>query len=167
MIRSLFAQLRKSLFRVLLAKRVQCRCGRQELHINGWSRFASKVSVGRNANFNGIKTYGRGLVTFGNNFHSAPGLRILTQNHNYRGSSLPYDTSVVVQDVVIGDNVWIGMNVLVLPGVEVGEGAIIQAGAVVALDVPPLAIAAGNPARPIKFRDAEHYWKLKEDGKYL
>lgn len=160
------ARLRQFVFRLIFARKVNFRYGEKDIRINGWSRFASGLSVGRNANFNGARTFGRGLVRIGDNFHSASGLRILTQNHDYEGSTLPYDAKVVVRDVVIGDNVWIGMDVLVLPGVEIGEGAIIQAGAVVAIDVPPLAIAGGNPARPIKFRNAEHYWRLKVDGKF-
>jgi acetyltransferase-like isoleucine patch superfamily enzyme len=52
--------------------------------------------------------------------------------------------------VIIGDNVFIGMNCLILKGVSIGEGSVIGAGSVVTKSVPPLAIAAGNPARVIK-----------------
>lgn len=134
--------------------------------INGVCRFGSWVEIGRNVHFNGVRTYGAGCVRIGDNFHSAAGLRILTQSHNYRGMALPYDTSVVIKDVIIGDNVWVGMDVLILPGVQIGEGAIIQAGAVVSRSIPPLAIAGGNPATVIRFRDAEHYFRLKADGKF-
>ncbi len=50
-------------------------------------------------------------------------------------------------DTVVGNDVWIGQGVTVLPGVTVGDGAIIGANATVASDIPPYAIAAGNPAR--------------------
>lgn len=163
----LLNMLRQTLYRFAFGRRAVCRHGRRELHINGWSRFGSRVNIGKNANFNGVRTYGRGMVTFGDNFHSAAGLIVLTQSHNYMGAALPYDTSVLVRDVQIGDNVWIGLNVLVLPGVTIGEGAIVQAGSVVAIDVPALAIVGGNPARPIKFRDAEHYRSLKHHGKFI
>ena len=55
-------------------------------------------------------------------------------------------------DTVIGNDVWIGMEAIILPGVTVGDGAIIGARAVVAADVPAYAIVAGNPAHVIKRR---------------
>ncbi|MDT8904340.1 maltose O-acetyltransferase [Pseudomonas sp. NFACC09-4] len=123
--------------------------------------------LGANANFNGARTYGGGKVYIGENFHSGLGLKILTQSHNYRGESIPYDKTVIVKDVVIGDNVWFGMDVMVLPGVRIGEGVIIQAGSVVSKSIPDLAIAGGNPAEVIRFRDKDHYLKMKQDGRYL
>lgn len=59
-------------------------------------------------------------------------------------------------DTMIGNDVWIGYEALVMPGVRIGNGAVVAARAVVASDVPPYAIVAGNPARLIKQRfDAE------------
>lgn len=55
-------------------------------------------------------------------------------------------------DTVVGNDVWIGQNVTVLPGVHIGDGAIIGANSVVARDVPPYAVAAGNPCRVIRKR---------------
>ncbi|HKU16475.1 MAG TPA: acyltransferase [Steroidobacteraceae bacterium] len=54
--------------------------------------------------------------------------------------------------VVIGPDVWIGAQVIVLPGVTVGEGAVIAAGSVVTKSVPPYAIVAGVPAHPVRMR---------------
>ena len=54
--------------------------------------------------------------------------------------------------IVIGDDVWIGGHVIVLPGVHIGTGAIVGAGAVVTKDVPDYAVVGGNPARIIKSR---------------
>jgi len=54
--------------------------------------------------------------------------------------------------VTIGHDVWIGHGAIVLPGRSIGDGAVIAAGAVVTKDVPPYAIVAGNPARPIRQR---------------
>jgi maltose O-acetyltransferase len=48
--------------------------------------------------------------------------------------------------VTIGDRVWIGYRAIILPGIEIGEGAVVGAGAVVTKDVPPFTIVAGNPA---------------------
>ncbi len=55
-------------------------------------------------------------------------------------------------DTVIGNDVWIGQNVTVMPGVHIGDGAIIGANSVVASDVPPYAIAVGNPCRIVRKR---------------
>mgnify|MGYP000091352893 CR=1 FL=1 len=57
-----------------------------------------------------------------------------------------------VNPVEIGDDVWIGTRVIVLPGVKLGAGCVIGAGSVVTRDIPPLAVAAGNPARVIRQR---------------
>ena len=51
---------------------------------------------------------------------------------------------------MIGDNVWIGDKATVLPGVTIGDGAVIAANAVVTKDVPAFTVVAGNPARIIK-----------------
>lgn len=60
------------------------------------------------------------------------------------------------RQIIIGHDVWIGYGVTILGGVKIGNGAVIGAGAVVAKDIPPYAIAVGNPARVIKYRfDAE------------
>ena len=55
-------------------------------------------------------------------------------------------------DTVIGHDVWIGAEAMILPGVTIGHGAIIGSRAVVAGDVPPYAVAAGNPARTVRLR---------------
>lgn len=55
-------------------------------------------------------------------------------------------------DTVVGNDVWIGQNVTVMPGVQIGDGAIIAANAVVTKDVPPYCIAGGNPCRVVKKR---------------
>ncbi|MFF8315923.1 CatB-related O-acetyltransferase [Streptomyces bobili] len=60
-------------------------------------------------------------------------------------------------DTVVGNDVWFGHRSTVMPGVRIGDGAIIAAGAVVTADVPPYTIVGGNPARPIRqrFDDAD------------
>jgi len=60
-------------------------------------------------------------------------------------------------DTVVGNDVWFGYRATVMPGVRIGDGAIVAAGAVVTADVPPYTIVGGNPARPIRrrFDDAD------------
>jgi virginiamycin A acetyltransferase len=57
-------------------------------------------------------------------------------------------------DTVIGNDVWIGYESLIMPGVKIGNGAIVAARSVVTADVPAYTIVGGNPARPIKTRFA-------------
>ena len=54
--------------------------------------------------------------------------------------------------IVVEDDVWIGLDAMILSGVKIGKGAIIGAGSVVAKDIPPYAIAVGNPAKVVKYR---------------
>jgi acetyltransferase-like isoleucine patch superfamily enzyme len=60
-----------------------------------------------------------------------------------------------VRRVAIGNDVWIGHSAILLPGVEIGNGAVVGAGAVVTKAVPAYAIVAGNPARVIRYRFSE------------
>ena len=58
----------------------------------------------------------------------------------------------VVKEVSIGDDVWIGMRSIIMPGVRIGNGVVIGAGAVVTKNVPDFAIVGGVPARIIRYR---------------
>lgn len=55
-------------------------------------------------------------------------------------------------DTMIGDGVWIGMRAMIMPGVSLGEGAVIAAGSIVTKDVAPYSVVGGNPARELKKR---------------
>lgn len=96
-----------------------------------------------------------------------PMVTILTENHHYDSPQLeaiPFDHIKFREPVIIGENVWVGARTLILPGVEIGDGAVIGAGSVVTKDIPPYAVAVGNPARVIKFRDEKKYAELKRNG---
>ena len=83
-----------------------------------------------------------------------PQVIILGDSHRFADLDVPMRLQGAIQhpSVRIGDDVWIGARVIVLPGVAIGQGAIIGAGSIVTKDVPPFAICAGNPARVIRFR---------------
>lgn len=136
------------------------------LYIGGTCRLNRNVKVGKNVNFNGMTIQGSGSVTIGNNFHSGTECMIISENHNYEGKAIPYDSTYVTKQIFIEDNVWFGNRVLVVGNITIGEGAIIAAGSVVVKDVPACAIVGGNPAKVIKYRDIEHYKKLKEEKKF-
>lgn len=106
----------------------------------------------------------RGRCSIGSGTIFGPRCRIHTSNHHYEGAMLPYDHIYVVKDVTIGENVWVGADVSIMPGVTIGEGAVVAACSCVTKDVPPLAVVGGNPARIIKYRDADNYYRLKQQG---
>lgn len=92
----------------------------------------------------------------------------ISANHNYDGNKLeciPFDNKLIVKPIIINENVWIGNCVSIIPGVEIGEGAVVAMGTVVNKDVPALAIVAGNPMKIIKYRDEDIYFKLKKERK--
>src|ERR1700722_16396301 len=64
-------------------------------------------------------------------------------------------------DVIIGHRVWIAYRAIVLPGITIGDGAVVGAGAVVTKNVEPYAIVAGNPARKIGERNRDLHYELK------
>lgn len=157
-----------------LLSRYKCTCSAKHvlgaygdrLLVNHPCVFNKQVTVGNYCNFNGMQVLGGGKVHFGDYFHSGVECMIITQNHNYEGSMIPYDKTYIYKNVYIGECVWFGNRVIVTGNVTIGEGAIIAAGSVVCKDVPPLAIVGGNPAKVIKYRDKEHYYKLKAEGKF-
>lgn len=121
--------------------------------------------IGDNCRFNGLRVFGNGALTIGNNVVIATDTVILTGNHNYEGEEIPFDSKSNRRPVYIDDFVWIGVRATILPGTKIGEGAIIQAGSVVHGEIPPYSIAGGNPAKVFKMRNIEHFKTLKAEGK--
>lgn len=133
----------------------------------GFSIVNTKTVLANNVSFGGMKIMGIGGVKIGQHFHSGIDCLIITSNHNYDGDeTIPYGKNDISRDVEIGDFVWLGSRVTILPGTKIGEGAIIQGGSVVHGEIPPYAIAGGNPAKVFKYRDVEHFEKLKAEGKF-
>lgn len=131
------------------------------------TQLSSQTYLGRYCSFNGLKVQGGGKCVIGDYFHSGENIRIITQNHNFdKGTEIPYDSKYINKQVIIEDFVFVGSDVTILPGVKIGEGAIIQAGSVVVLDIPKYAIAGGHPAKPFAYRDKEHYEHLKKLEKF-
>ena len=121
------------------------------------------VFIGKQAYIDAVDT-----VEIGSGTMIGPRLTIISSNHNYDGeelSSIPYDNKIYKRPVIIKDNVWIGSNVCILPGVEIGEGAVIGMGTIVSKNIPPYAIAVGNPVKIIKYRNKDIYLKLKHEDK--
>lgn len=146
-------------------RKVAASCG-VDLYTGSKTYVTSNTYLGNHVSFNGMSMSGKGRIQIGDYFHSGSGCQIITSFHNYEGNEIPYDGTFWDMDVTVGECVWFGNNVIVLGGVTIGEGAIIQAGSVVCKDVPSYAIAGGHPAIPFKYRNIEHYKRLKEEGKF-
>ena len=127
---------------------------------------ARNIEIGNNVRI-GEGTYinAHGGLFIGNNVHFGPKVFIWTSNHNYFApEKLPYDDTMIYKNITINNNVWVGAKVILIPGVTIGEGAVIAMGAVVTKDVPPCAVVGGNPAKILKYRDIEIYNKLKNNN---
>lgn len=82
-----------------------------------------------------------------------PDVVILTHTHNIDRIDIPMEQQGSrIAKVSIGNDVWIGMRSIIMPGVTIGNGVVIGAGAIVTNDVPDYAIVGGVPVRIIKFR---------------
>ncbi len=95
------------------------------------------------------RLYGPGRIHVGRHVMMGPEVMIITQNHKYLAETY---AGGEIGDVLIGDYAWVGARAILLPGVTIGEKAIVGAGAVVTKDVPPYAIVGGTPARILKYR---------------
>ena len=94
-----------------------------------------------------------GGISIGARVGVGPGVKILTSVHSEAGRETPVLFSPIeTAPVVIEDDADLGVNSVILPGVTVGRGAIVGAGAVVTEDVPPYAVVAGVPARVLRMR---------------
>jgi maltose O-acetyltransferase len=129
-------------------------CGK---HVNvehgAWIGTGRRTRIGDESGI-GIHAWAGGPLTIGRDVMMGPDVVILTQNHEFADPSVPmiqqgYEDE---EGVTIADDVWIGTRAIILPGVCIGQGAIVGAGAVVTKDVPELAIVAGNPARVVGSR---------------
>ncbi|MFY0603632.1 MAG: acetyltransferase [Flavobacteriaceae bacterium] len=89
-------------------------------------------------------------IQFGNNIELAPGVSIVSANHDTENLS----NHVKSKPICIGNNVWIGSNATILPEVTIGDNVTIGANSVVTKDIPSNSIAVGNPCKVIKPKPA-------------
>lgn len=134
------------------ARRMGCTLG-EDVNIESGAEFDGRVSIGDRSSV-GVRSEVFGPVTIGADVMMGPECVILTRNHRHNGTDVHmidqgYEE---YQPVTIGDDVWIGRRVIVLPGISIGEGSIIAAGAVVTKDVEPYSIVGGVPAKFLKMR---------------
>ena len=120
--------------------------------IAGHAIVRGDIELGENVSVNPYACLS-GKVTVGNGARIASHVSIVGFNHGFDDPDTPiYRQPLTSLGIEIGDDVWIGANAVVLDGVKIGRGAIVAAGAVVAKDIPAMAIAGGVPARVLKYR---------------
>lgn len=112
--------------------------------------YGFNIEIGENffSNYN-LTILDGGKVRIGDNVQIAPNVSIYTAGHplHPQARNTGYEYAF---PVTIGNNVWIGGSVTILPGVTIGDNAVIGAGSVVSRDIPPNAVAVGNPCRVVR-----------------
>lgn len=127
------------------------------------------ADIGRFCSIGDEVKVGLGIHTL-SNLSTSP---LFTEKNNGTGFSwIDEDLSIPFKRVTVGNDVWIGERVMIMGGINIGDGAVIGAGAIVTKDVPPYAVVAGVPAKVIRYRFSEtiihkllqlKWWNL-EDG---
>ena len=133
------------------AKYILDSCG-TNIGIDRGTSVSKKVTLG---NYSGIgrDSHIDSNVKIGNYVMMGPEIIIYTRNHKFDRTDIPMrGQGFIEKPVVIEDDVWVGARVIILPGVTIGGGSIIGAGAVVTKDVKPYSIMGGVPAKLIKMR---------------
>lgn len=128
-------------------------CG-ENVNIESGARFAtgSGIYIGSGSGL-GVNCSIHGPLHIGENVMMGPDVTILSQTHNIERTDIPMGQQGMREaKVTIGNDVWIGMRVVIMPGVKIGNGAVIGAGAVVTKDIPDYSIVGGVPAKIIKYR---------------
>ena len=146
-------RLGQTALRRLCGKMMLASCGKK-VNIEKGAVFSAKVSLGDYSGI-GINAHISGTCTIGSYVMMGPNVTIITRNHKHDDLQQPmmFQGFEEEKPVVIGDDVWIGERVMIMPGVHIGKGSIIAAGAVVTHDVPEYAVVGGVPAKIIKMRN--------------
>lgn len=146
------AKLSGGVLRSFFAKKIIESAGKN-INIEKGATFSRRLSIGNNSGL-GVNCQAQGTVRIGDNVMMGPDVLIYTTNHEYGNIDVPMQQQGYQPEkpVSIGNDVWIGARVIILPGVHIGDGCVIGAGAVVTKDVPAYCVCAGNPAKVVKER---------------
>lgn len=137
--------------RVFWARKIAT-CGKN-INIEKNAYFTPGLVLGDNSGV-GINCEVYGPVTIGTDVMMGPDVVIYTSGHRFDRTDIPMveQGSTEEKMVTIGNDVWIGRRAIIMPGVTVGDGCVIGAGAVVTKDIPPYSVVGGVPAKVLKKR---------------
>jgi acetyltransferase-like isoleucine patch superfamily enzyme len=146
----LLAQFPCRTFRTFVVRLLGAKIDKSSVLYGGFDiRSPRKLKIGANSCIGHKATMdARGGLSIGNNVNFSSEVMIWTAQHDYRDPMFGTDFA----QVTIGDYVWLGPRCIILPGVTIGEGAVVAAGSVVTKDVEPYTLTAGVPARKIAER---------------
>jgi acetyltransferase-like isoleucine patch superfamily enzyme len=138
-----FSILRIAVYRAMLGTKI----GRgTNIFMRAWFDCPGGVEIGENTIVNQrCRLDGRGGLSIGNNVSIAADVIMITASHDMQSK----DCKGITAAILVQDYVFIGTRAMILPGVTLGNGSVVGAGAVVTKDVAPHDIVAGNPARVI------------------
>lgn len=113
-----------------------------------YTNFGRFIQIGKNVFINHACTFlDQGGITIEDNVLIGPKVNLITENHPLEPANR---RALICKPIVIRRNAWIGAAATILPGVTVGENAVVAAGAVVSKDVPANTVVGGIPAKHIK-----------------
>jgi acetyltransferase-like isoleucine patch superfamily enzyme len=113
-----------------------------------YTNFGRFITIGKNVFINHACSFlDMGGITIEDNVLIGPKVNLITENHPLDPSNR---TSLVATAIVVKRNAWIGAAATILPGVTIGENAVVAAGALVSKDVAPNTVVAGVPAKMVK-----------------
>lgn len=140
--------------RGFLCCRIFDECG-ENINVEKGAHFGDGkfIKIGNNSDL-GINSVIQRHVTIGNDVMMGRDVIIMTNSHETSNVLIPIRLQGAkdVRPVIIGNDIWIGSRVIILPGVNIGDGSIIGAGAVVTRDIEPYSVVGGVPAKLIQKR---------------
>ena len=128
----------------------------QNINIEKGAEFDPEIKIGDNSGI-GVDCMLSGKIIIGKNVMMAQQCIMYSYSHAFDRLDIPMCEQGFEEEtpLIIGDDVWIGARVIILPGVKIGNHAILGAGAVVTKDVPDYAVVGGSPARILKMRNGD------------
>jgi carbonic anhydrase/acetyltransferase-like protein (isoleucine patch superfamily) len=146
--------------RIVIGDEVTLNSSNRGYHLNMYSpvklltdRPGAVISIGERTRIHGSCLHAYASISIGRQCLIAANCQ-LTDGHGHDLSFEDVENRINTigdcRPIVVEDCVWIGANCLVMPGVTIGRGTVIGAGSIVTKDIPPMVVAAGNPAQIIR-----------------
>ena len=120
------------------------------------ARDGGKIKIGNDVSMSGVTVYAFRYIEIGDHTSIGANSKVFDSDFHpvdpmYRLADSDDKAHTGMRDTVIGKNVFIGCNSLILKGVHIGDNSVIGAGSVVTKDIPANCVAAGNPAKIVKY----------------